>query len=233
MGNRLAFVAQVIFIVVAAALLCWLKYPGLRGFGTSTERLLGLFSGKDIEYERITRYPSGVGELHSKGPPLKYRFNVAAYGSAMAAVDRNDPASAERAFRDILAKTPDESSAAQGLGTALYLQRRFAESEDVFRKLLEQDPHFPNARAGLGGTLEAQGRHMSSIEQYSLALADDPTFALSYYGRGIAYSHVGKRVAAEADLQKALDLLPATAELAIMAREQLTVLAKQPAGTRN
>jgi len=50
---------------------------------------------------------------------------------------------------------------------------------------------------------------------------------------GEDHSHVGKRVAAEADLQKALDLLPATAELAIMAREQLTVLAKQPAGTRN
>ena len=56
---------------------------------------------------------------------------------------------------------------------------------------------------------------------------------MSYFGRGVAYYRIGKRVEAEADLKKTLDLLPATAELAAEAREQLATLAKESAGARN
>jgi predicted Zn-dependent protease len=232
-GNRLVFAVQAICVVVAAVALYELKYSGQWGLGISTDKALALFSGKDLEYEGGVRHQNGTRDVRSKGPALKYSVNSPAYGSALAALDRSDFTGAERALRDILTRTPDEPSTALALGTTLYLQRRYEESAGVFQKLLEQEPHFPNVRAALGATLEAQGRHTDSIEQYSLALGDDPTFALSYYGRGVSYSHIGKRVEAEADLKKTLDLLPATAELATMAREQLAALAKQSAGARN
>ena len=226
MGNRLVFAVQAICVVLAAVALYQLKYPRQWGVGTGTDKALALFSGKDFEYERSVRHQDGTSDFRSKGPPLKYSSNRPAYGSALAAVDRSDFAEAEHTYRDILAKTPDEVHAAQGLGTVLYLQRRYEESATVFRKLSEQEPQFGNARVGLATALAAQGRYTGSIEQYSLAIGDDPTFALSYYGRGMSYSQIGKRVEAEADLKKTLDLLPETAELAAMAREQLAKLAK-------
>ena len=232
MQNRSVFAVQVICVVVAAVALYQLKYPGQWGVGIGTDKVLALVRGKDFEYERSVRHQNGAANIHSKGPALRYSSNRPAYGSANAALDRSDFTQAEHAFRDILARTPDEGSAALGLGTTLFMQHRYDESAGVFRTLLEQEPHFPNVRAGLGAALEAQGRHSDAIEQYSLALEDDPTFALSYYGRGVSYSHVGKLVEAEADLKKTLDLLPATAELAAMAREQLTKLAKEPATAR-
>ena len=233
MGNKLVFAVQAVCVVVAAVALYQLKYPGQWSASMGADRALALISGKDLEYERSVRHQNGTWSLRSKGPALKYSFNNAEYGDASAALDRGDFAKAEHAFRDILAKTPDEVPAAQGLGTAIYLQRRYEESAGVFRKLLEQEPHFANARAALATVQAAQGRYTDSIEQYSLALGDDPTFALSYYGRGVSYARIGKRVEAEADLKKTLDLLPATADLATMAREQLAALAKQSAGARN
>ena len=233
MGNRSIFAVQVICAVLAAVALYQLKYPGQWGVGIGIDNALALFSGKDFKYERSVRHQNGTSDFRSKGPPLKYSSNGPEYGDAMAASDRGDFAKAEHTYRDILAKTPDEVSAAQGLATVVYLQHRYEESAGVFRKLLEQEPHFVNARAGLATALAAQGRYTDSIEQYSLAIGDDPTFAMSYYSRGLTYYRIGKRVEAEADLKKTLDLLPATADLATMAREQLAKLAKDSATARN
>ncbi len=233
MGNRLVFAVQAICVVVAAVALYQLKYSGQWGVGIGTDKAFALFSGKDFEYQRSVRHQNGSRDVRSKGRALKYSFNSLDYADAFAAIDRGDFARAEHTFRDILAKTPDEVSAGQGLGTVLFLQRRYEESAGVFRHLLEQEPHFANARSGLASALAAQGRYTDSIEQYSLALGDDPTFAMSYFGRGVAYYRIGKRVEAEADLKKTLDLLPATAELAAEAREQLATLAKESAGARN
>jgi superkiller protein 3 len=229
--NRLVFAVQAICVVLAAVALYELKYPRQWGVGMSTDKALALFSGKDFAYERSARHQDGTADFRTKGPPLKYNFNRTAYGDALAAIDRGDLAKAEHTLQDILAKTPDEVHAAQGLGTVLYLQRRYEESATAFRKLLEQQPQFGNARVGLATALAAQGRYTDSIEQYSLAIGDDPTFALSYYSRGLSYYSIGKRVEAEADMKRTLDLLPATADLATMAREKLATLAKESAAT--
>jgi tetratricopeptide (TPR) repeat protein len=232
-GNRAVFVVQVIFVVLSAIALYWLKNPGLLRVGIGTDKALSLLRGKDLEYVRNDRYTNGTSVVRAKGRGLKYSFNSQEYNRGWAAFDRSDFTGAELAFRGIVAKTPDETDAALSLGTALYQQGRYQESEGVFRKVLEQDPQFSNTRAALGATLGAQGRYLDAIEQYSLAIGEDPTFALSYYGRGVSYSHVGNRAAAEADLRKTLDLLPAEAGLAAMAREKLATLAKQSDGARN
>jgi tetratricopeptide (TPR) repeat protein len=222
-------------LVVAAALvgagLGYLKHHGLKGIGVS--RVSSLFAAKDLAYQGTVKHPDASVSLRSSAPPLKYAFNNREYRAALAATDASQYATAEKALRDILARTEDEASAEVALGTVLYLQRRNDESWTVFHKLLEQNPHSSDARVGLGEVDAVLGHCLDAVEEYSLALKENPNFALSYFGRGECNFRLGKRAEAEADMKKTVVLLPESAELAIEARAYLSRIGKDRANTQN
>jgi tetratricopeptide (TPR) repeat protein len=184
----------------------------------------------DFEYVRSVRYKDGSGEVLARGTPPKYELNRSELTKAAASLELEDFANAEKTYRGVLARTPDEVLAAGGLGTTLFMERRYDESRDVFQGLLEQDSRSFNARLGLGAVARVQERFADAVEEYSLALQDNPTFALSYFGRGVSYARLGNRAAAEADLNKTLELLPPFTELAHEARACIAELRQESPG---
>ena len=180
--------------------------------------------GYDTEYLRSVKHKDGSTAVESRSAPPKYAINGPELARAWASSDVEDFAGAETTFRGILARTPDEALAAQGLGTTLFFEHRFDESREVFQSLLDQDSHAFTARTGLGAVARVQDRFADAVEEYSLALQDNPTFALSYFGRGVSYLRLGDRAEAEADLSTTVKLLPPYAPLAIQARACLASL---------
>lgn len=176
---------------------------------------------KDSLYIRSREYKNGSSQIESEAPPLRYSENGAKYDEGVACIRRGRFPEAEQIFREILARTPKEAAAGQGLGSALFLQGRYAESAEAFHSVLDEEPRFFNARVGLGAVARVEGRYADAVVEYTLAIRDNEHFALSYHGRGVSYFHIGKLDEAEADLAKAIELLPKSADLAIEARDFL------------
>ena len=212
MNNKLQHVvlAALAAVSVAAAF----KYFSPR----AGERARVAPRAKDSEYVRSIENRDGSTQVRTAGAPLRYSNNNQQFDEATALMEQNDFAGAEKTYRAIFAKTPDELAAGQGLATALFHQGRYEDSKEIFQSVLKQDPRFYYARAGLGAVARVQSLYPEAIQQYSLAISENPTFALSYFGRGVSFLYAGKQIEAEADLNKTLELLPATADLAIEAR---------------
>jgi tetratricopeptide (TPR) repeat protein len=179
---------------------------------------------RDLGYIGSTTELDGSSIVQTVGHPLLHGFNDRQYREGMASFKRHNFTDAERMFRLIIEKTPDEVSALQWLATTLFEQRRYDEAKEIFHTILKQDPHFYEARNGIGTIDRVQGRYTEAVEEYSFALQENPTFALAYYGRGLSYSDIGKRTEARSDLNQVQLLLPPTAELAIQARSYLDKL---------
>jgi tetratricopeptide (TPR) repeat protein len=176
---------------------------------------------RDSNYVRSIKHENGASQVQSLGPPLRHVSNRTDLEVARGLTARGDFTRAEKVLREVLARTPDELSAAHELSTVLFLKGDYESSEQVYRSLLRQDPAFFHAHVGLGAVARVRGRYEDAVEEYSLALQAYPNDALSHFGRGKSYLQLGEIEAAEADLEKTLELLPQDAQLAVEAKEYL------------
>jgi len=181
-------------------------------------------TNRDLGYISSTTELDGSSSIQTVGPALRHSFNDQQYREGMASFKRHNFTDAERIFRSIVEKTPDEINALQWLATTLFMQRRNDESREIFHTILKQDPDLYEARVGIATIDRVQGKYTEAVEEYSSVLQENPTFAVAYFGRGISYFNIGKRDDARSDLNQVQQLLPPTAELAIEARSYLDKL---------
>ncbi len=93
----------------------------------------------------------------SKHKGVSSKASVKQLSQAMALLDEQDAASAEAAFRALLADAPRSSLALQGLGRALYDQHQFLEAEQVFEQAIDVEEVPALARYHMGLCRLAQG----------------------------------------------------------------------------
>src|SRR5689334_22830286 len=108
---------------------------------------------------------------------------VAAFAPATTASDEKARVRAERAtregeyetaekiYRDLLAKDPRDSAARLGLSRALLKQRKHLEAYDHAARVVAREPESARAHALLGAALLGSGDFRLSVEEFRTALS--------------------------------------------------------------
>lgn len=105
---------------------------------------------------------------------------------------------AERIFRDILAKEPDNLDATVSLANVYYDLDRPADAIPLYEKFLAKNPDEPSVRTDLATMYLYAKRADDAIREYQKVIAAKPDFVNAYYNLGNAYHASG-------DTQKALE----------------------------
>ncbi len=114
---------------------------------------------------------------------------------------------AEKIYRDLVAKDPKDSAARLGLSRALLKQRKHLEAYDHAARVIARDPESARAHALLGAALLGSGDFRLSVEEFRTALSfrDDEAIAIGglamvdFYENRISQSLAGLRRAAFID----------------------------------
>jgi predicted aspartyl protease/Flp pilus assembly protein TadD len=114
---------------------------------------------------------------------------------------------AEKIYRDLLAKNPRDNSARLGLSRTLVKQRKHLEAYDHAARVVAREPESARAHALLGAALLGSGDFRLSVEEFRTALTfkDDEAIAVAglamvdFYENRIAQSLAGLRRAAFID----------------------------------
>jgi chemotaxis protein methyltransferase CheR len=123
----------------------------------------------------------------------------------------------EERYAEALALLPDPSRSPERLlrGVLLAQAGRLDDAVDTARRLIDDDGLNPDAHQLLGLCLEGATAVSESLGQYRLAAYLDPDFALPRMRLGQLARRRGDDRAASGELERALALLPAEAELRI------------------
>src|SRR5712692_2581342 len=123
------------------------------------------------------------------------------------ALRSGDYEGAEKIYRQLLTKNPDDLDARLGLSHALLKQRRLQDSFDHAARVIAVDPLSPRAHALLGSAVLASGDFRLSVEEFrtALSLKDDEAMAIAglamveYYENRTANCLAGLRRATNID----------------------------------
>ena len=81
---------------------------------------------------------------------------------------------AESAYRELLARKPDQMAALGGLGRLLLRERRFEDAVEVWTRLVDLEPHRPEPSFQLGRALHRSGKFEAAAAQYLRVVSLDP-----------------------------------------------------------
>jgi tetratricopeptide (TPR) repeat protein len=112
------------------------------------------------------------------------------------ALEADDPAAAEAAYRQALAIDPALADAHLNLGRLLHESGNSAAAETHYRQALAIDPEDALAAYNLGVALQDQQRPRDAADAYERALGLDPTLADAHFNLSGVYEQLGERAAA-------------------------------------
>jgi tetratricopeptide (TPR) repeat protein len=96
-------------------------------------------------------------------PRLPASAQELAYLAAVAALERQDPAIAERGYEAGLARWPGSAAAAIGLGNARYAQRDLSGAAAAYREATQRHPRFADAWNNLAQALSELGNRDAAL----------------------------------------------------------------------
>jgi Flp pilus assembly protein TadD len=128
---------------------------------------------------------------------------------ALVAINQGDAARGLALAEQALARDPDEDSAHNHRGLALFHLGRYAEAEAAFARAIELAPQAPLYWNNLAGALREQDR-LGEAERLLLdeALRLDPDLGVAHFNLGLVYLAADRPDLAAQALSRALALLP-------------------------
>ncbi|MBK9135405.1 MAG: tetratricopeptide repeat protein [Betaproteobacteria bacterium] len=118
-------------------------------------------------------------------------MSAARWFARAVALESDDPAAADAAYRQAIAAAPDAPEAYLNLGVLLGDAGRHAEAEAVYRAGLARRADQPLLHFNLGVALEDQRRFDAAIPAYEAALALDPALADAHFNLARLYDQLG------------------------------------------
>lgn len=112
------------------------------------------------------------------------------------ALQAEQPAQAEQAFRNALDGDPSLGDAAVNLGYLLHERQEFGRAEAAYRQALQAAPGHATAAYNLAVALEDQERPDEALDWYLVAVEADPLMADAYYNLSRLCEERGDRAAA-------------------------------------
>jgi tetratricopeptide (TPR) repeat protein len=161
-----------------------------------------------------------IGALSEAGEDLLPR--------AMRAHREGKLAMADKLYRRILERTPNDVGALQLLGVMRAQQRRFTEAEPLLAKAAAADPANPDVQNNLANVRLELGRPGEAANGFRRALALRPAFPEAQYNLGNALRRLERTEEAAAAYQAALGLRPGYRD-AILNLADLLRTTQQPA----
>ena len=120
---------------------------------------------------------------------------------------------AERIYRDVLSKAPNDANGWCFLGIALHDQRQYQSAVDCYRRALQLNPAFPIALNNLGNSL----RYVNCVDEadqcFQKAIDLKPDYLNAYKNRGTLHVWTGDLTRGLAYYEQALKINPNEAEL--------------------
>jgi len=110
------------------------------------------------------------------------------------------------AYRKAIELNPNYADAYNGLGNALYNQKKLDEAIAAYRKAIELNPNYADAYKGLGNALYKQEKLDEAIAAYRKAIQLNPNYAAAYNNLGNALKVQKKLDEAIAAYRKAIQL---------------------------
>lgn len=123
-----------------------------------------------------------------------------------------ETATAERVYRTVIDREPQNANAWCYLGIACHDLQRYDEAVAAYRQALRLQPQFPIALNNLGNTLRMQRRLNEALKCFDEALRLKPDYANAYKNKGTSLLWEGYIVEALACFQEALRVAPDDAE---------------------
>jgi Tfp pilus assembly protein PilF len=108
------------------------------------------------------------------------------------ALEDEDLAAAESAYRAVLARAPDYTDASLNLGGILMDTERFDGAIAVYRDALRYKPNDPVLLFNLGVALEDSGRFREALRSYELCVEHDPDFADAHFNAARIHEELGE-----------------------------------------
>lgn len=124
------------------------------------------------------------------------------------ALRSGDYVTAERQFREALAKDAHDKDARLGLSFALLKQRLLQDAYDHAARVILADPLSARAHALLGSAILASGNFSNSVEEFRTALSLQDNEALAIAGLAMIDFYENRPEAAVKGLRRAVDLDP-------------------------
>jgi tetratricopeptide (TPR) repeat protein len=112
------------------------------------------------------------------------------------ALQAEQSAQAEQAFRNALAGDPSHADAAVNLGYLLHEREDAGQAEAAYRQALAAAPTHPTAAFNLAVALEDQDQADEALQWYLVAIEADPLMADAYYNLSRLCEERGDRAAA-------------------------------------
>jgi tetratricopeptide (TPR) repeat protein len=134
---------------------------------------------------------------------------LAALGLGLLTARRNQVYRSNLAlWADAAAKLPENATAQNNLGKALYLQGRVGEAAAHYRRALQLEPTDPEAHYNLANILGESGRYGPAIAEYREALRLRPDFYEAHNNLGLALGKAGRFGEAIPEYEETLRLRP-------------------------
>ncbi|MEZ6136302.1 MAG: tetratricopeptide repeat-containing glycosyltransferase family protein [Pirellulaceae bacterium] len=122
-------------------------------------------------------------------------------------------AEAERIYRDVLSRFPNNAAAWCYLGIALHDQRRYATAIEAYTQALKWQADFPVALNNLGNSLRYVGEFEQADASFQRAIDLKPDYINAYKNRGTLHVWIGHLEQGLGYYEQALALNPNDAEL--------------------
>jgi tetratricopeptide (TPR) repeat protein len=119
---------------------------------------------------------------------------------------------AERIYREILEKAPDNLYALSNLGVVLFRAGKNKQAEEAFQRVLALAPEDGFSRCTLGIIYYQAGKYDEAVKELTKALAINPKNATAHNYIGLTDSQKGWPEVAEAELETATKLDPKYAD---------------------
>jgi len=114
---------------------------------------------------------------------------------------------ARKGFEQILARSPDDTTALFYLGRINYNNEMYDEAISLFSKALNRDAAYANALRLRAAAYRDTGEHQAAIDDYTALIAINPDFG-NYNRRGLVYEDIKDFKAAARDFSEAIALNP-------------------------
>jgi tetratricopeptide (TPR) repeat protein len=115
----------------------------------------------------------------------------AAVDRAVAALQKDDLASAETAAREAVAAAPASAVTHNVLGVVLDRGGRSDQALAEFEAAIKLDPKLVSARNNIGGILAEKGKTSEAIKQFEVVLGIDPTHVQAHFNLGSLFAERG------------------------------------------
>ena len=129
-------------------------------------------------------------------------MNTAPIDNALELLEKEEYVLAEAAFREILRRKPDCTSAQIGLGDLFFATSNYEAAEKTYKGIIENSRSNSDAFFGLAATLRVSERYPEAISYYEQAFKIEPERTDAYWEIAYSKEMVGDLAGAEADYEK-------------------------------